>query len=377
MNTEKKRIAIIENHELGIYSIRHDLVKAIAERYETTVLTEIDDSFKNGDLETMVHFIDVGKSVLNPVTAVKYNSRLRKALKEAKPDLCLTFTIRPAIYGNMVTGKLKIPTISTITGTGPLFESKSLSYTIARQLYKRVLRKTKFVFFPNYDDLDAFVERGYIKKEQARRVPGSGINYEQFAPQPSSRGNDGKFIFLYVSRLIKDKGIMEFVKAASLLKDHFPAAEFHIVGPLWTGNKRSLTVTEKELNGWIERKWIVYHDKQKDVRPFMADADCIVMPSYREGMSNVLLEAASMARPLIATDVTGCRDIVEDAVNGLLCKVKSGTDLAAKMITMMNLPASEREKMGQKGREKMIREFDKKIVIQMYLQAIEEVIYGK
>ena len=377
MNTEKKRIAIIENHELGIYSIRHDLVKAISEIYETTVLTEVDDSFKNGDLETLVHFVDVGKSVLNPAAAIKYNSRLRKALKEARPDVCLTFTIRPAIYGNMVTSKLKIPTISTITGTGPLFDSKSLSYTIARQLYKRVLKKTRFVFFPNYDDLNAFVERGYIKKEQAKRVPGSGINYEQFAPQPSSRGNDGKFIFLYVSRLIKDKGIMEFVEAASILKAQFPNAEFNIVGPLWTGNKRSLTVTEKELNGWIEKNWIVYQDKQKDVRPFIADADCVVMPSYREGMSNVLLEAASMARPLIATDVTGCRDIVENGVNGLLCKVKSGKDLAEKMKTMMNLSVSDREKMGQRGREKMIREFDKKIVIQMYLQAIEEVIHGK
>ncbi len=377
MSTEKKRIAIIENHELGIYSIRHDLVKAIAEKYDITVLTEVDDSFKNGDLASIVHFVDVGKAVLNPVTALKYYSRLKKALLQAKPDLCLTFTIRPAIYGNLVTRKLNIPTISTITGTGPLFDSKSISYSIARQLYKRVLKKTRFVFFPNYDDLNGFVERGYIKKEQARRVPGSGINYDQFAPQPTSRANDGKFIFLYVSRLIKDKGIMEFVEAASILKDQFPHAEFNIVGPLWTGNKKSLTVTAEELNGWIEKKWIVYHDKQKDVRPFMADADCVVMSSYREGMSNVLLEAASMARPLIATNVTGCRDIVEDGVNGLLCKVKSGTDLAEKMKKMMALSSSEREEMGKKGREKMIREFDKKIVIQNYLQAIEEVMYGK
>src|SRR6185436_19304092 len=146
MNKQKKKVAIIENHELGIYSIRHDLVKAIAEKYDVTVLTEVDDSFKNGDLESIVHFVDVGKAVLNPVTALKYYSRLKKAVLQAKPDLCLTFTIRPAIYGNLVTGKLKIPTISTITGTGPLFDSKSISYNIARQLYKRVLKKTRFVF---------------------------------------------------------------------------------------------------------------------------------------------------------------------------------------------------------------------------------------
>jgi glycosyltransferase involved in cell wall biosynthesis len=377
MSAVRKKITIIENHELGIYSIRHDLVKAIAEKYDTTVLTEVDDSFKNGDLETMVHFVDVGKAVLNPATALKYYSRLKQALMITKPDICLTFTIRPAIYGNLVTSKLKIPTISTITGTGPLFDSKSISYTIARQLYKRVLKKTKFVFFPNYDDLNGFIERGYITKEQGRRVPGSGINHEQFAPQLSARKNDGKFIFLYISRLIKDKGVMEFVQAASLLKNQYPDAEFHIIGPLWTGNKKSLTVTAKELNEWIEKKWIVYHDKQKDVRPFIANADCVVMPSYREGMSNILLEGASMARPLIATDVTGCRDIVDDGVNGLLCKVKDGKDLAEKMKQMMKLSAAERETMGKKGREKMIREFDKKIVIQKYMEAIEEVLHGK
>ena len=377
MKILKKKVAIIENHELGIYTIRHDLVLALAEKYDVSVLTEIDDSFKDGDLESIVRFIDVGKSVMNPLTALRYNARIRNALKEIQPDVCLTFTIRPAIYGNMVTSGLKIPTISTITGTGPLFDSKSLSYTIARQLYKWVLRKTKFVFFPNYDDLELFISAKYITREQAKRVPGSGVNYEKFSPMPFTRGNDGKFIFLYVSRLIKDKGIMEYIEAASTLKPQFPQSEFHVIGPLWAGNKKSLTVTEQELNDWIRKKWIVYHDKQKDIRPFVANADCVVMPSYREGMSNVLLEAASMARPLIATNVTGCRDIVEEGVNGLLCKVKDGQDLSEKMKQMMNIPAAERETMGKRGREKMIREFDKKMVIQIYLQAIDEIANGK
>ena len=377
MNETKKKIALIENHELGVYSIRHELVVELSKRYEITVLTEVDDSFKNGDLEGIVKFVDVGKSVLNPLSAVKYNSKLHTALKELKPDVCLTFTIRPAIYGNIVTRKLNIPTISTITGTGPLFESNSISYVVARQLYKWVLKKTKFVFFPNFDDLEAFVERKYIKREQAKRVPGSGVNYDKFTPLPSTRSNDGKFIFLYISRLVKDKGVMEFVESASLLKENYPNAEFHIIGPLWGGNKKSLTVTAEELSGWIEKKWIVYHDKQKDVRPFMADADCVVMPSYREGMSNVLLEAASMARPLIATNVTGCRDIVEDGVNGFLCNVRDGKDLAEKMKKMINLSAAEREKMGKKGREKMISEFDKKIVVKTYIEAIDLVVNGK
>lgn len=373
---ERKKVALIENHELGVYSIRHDLVMELSKNYDITVLTEVDDSFKNGDLENVVKFIDVGKSVLNPLSAAKYNSKLHSALKQIKPSVCLTFTIRPAIYGNIVTRKLNIPTISTITGTGPLFESNSISYRVARWLYQRVLKKTKFVFFPNFDDLEAFVERKYITRQQAKRVPGSGVNYEKYKPQPFTRGEDGKFIFLYISRLVKDKGVLEFVEAASILRKDYPDAEFHIIGPLWAGNKKSLTVTAEELNSWIEKKWIVYHDKQKDVRPYMANADCVVMPSYREGMSNVLLEAASMARPLITTNVTGCRDIVDDGVNGFLCKVRDGKDLADKMKKMMTVSAAEREEMGKRGREKMIREFDKKIVVKNYIDAINEVVNG-
>jgi len=370
----KRKLVIIENHELGIYNIRHDLVMALAEKFDVTILTEVDNSFKYGDLSSVVRFIDVGKSVLNPVTALKYVSRLNKALKEIRPDVCLTFTIRPAIYGNIVANRLKIPTISTITGTGPLFESKSVAYSIARWLYKWVLKKTRFVFFPNNDDMEAFIQRGYIKRQQAKRVPGSGVNHEKFTPQDCPASKDGKFIFLLVSRLIKDKGVMEFVEAASILKDELPNTEFHLIGPMWSGNKRSLTITQRELNDWIAKKWIVYLDKQKDIRPFLAKADCVVMPSYREGMNNVLLEAASMARPLIATNVTGCRDIVEDGINGLLCNVKDGRDLAVKMKQMMNISVEGRKLMGQKGREKMIREFDKKTVIKIYLQAIDEIL---
>ncbi|HMW67271.1 MAG TPA: glycosyltransferase, partial [Chitinophagaceae bacterium] len=176
MSAQKKKIAIIENHELGIYSIRHDLVKEIASLYDTMVLTELEGTFHGGDLHEIIKFVNVGKAVLNPVKAVKYYKNIRKALKEFNPDVCITFTIRPTIYGNLVTHSLKIPTISTITGTGPLFESKTVSYTIARKLYKKVLKKTKFVFFPNHDDMEEFSKRKYVTQKQICRVPGSGVN---------------------------------------------------------------------------------------------------------------------------------------------------------------------------------------------------------
>ena len=378
MEDQKKRIAVVENHHIATSTIRAELMNALVkEGYEVSVLTELDDSFHSWENNDQLKFVNVGVSVMNPVKAIRYQRRLYKELKRIKPSICMTFTIRPTIYGNMVTRLIKIPTISTVTGTGPLFESKSISYRIARMLYKFVLKKTKRVFFPNFDDLNAFIDHKYITKETGRRVPGSGVNHEKFSPQPSRRSNDGKFVFLYISRLVKDKGILEFAEAASIIRKENENAEFHIIGPLWLNNKKSLTVTKEELDMWIANKWVVYHGEQKDVRPFMADADCVVMPSYREGMSNVLLEAASMARPLIATNVTGCRDIVEDNYNGLLCKPRDGKDLAVVMKKMMTLSQAQRDEMGRKGREKVMKEFDKKVVLQSYLQAVGEVINGK
>jgi glycosyltransferase involved in cell wall biosynthesis len=378
MELRNKRIAVVENHHIATTTIRAELMDALVDAgYEVIVLTELDTGFHAEESNKNIRFVNVGVSVMNPVAAIRYMKRLRRALKKIRPAVCMTFTIRPAIYGNIVTRSLKIPTISTITGTGPLFESNSFSYRVARMLYKKVLKKTRRVFFPNFDDLNAFVEHGYISRNAGIRVPGSGVNNEKFAPRFYGRVPDGKFIFLYISRLVKDKGILEFAEAASLIREENQNAEFHVIGPLWLNNKKSLTVTREELDQWIEKKWVVYHGEQKDVRPFIATADCVVMPSYREGMSNVLLEAASMASPLIATNVTGCRDIVEDGVNGLLCKPRNGKDLAEVMRKMMSFSETERKEMGKRGREKVIREFDKKVVLQQYLQAVGEVINEK
>ena len=377
METVKPVIAVIENHIIGTTAIRTDLMQALIEEgFDVYVLSEIDASLDKEQLPANIKIINVGASVLNPISAFRYNFRLYKSLKKTNPALCLTFTIRPAIYGNLICRLLKIPVISTITGTGPLFESKSFSYLIARWLYSWVLKKTKRVFFPNYDDLDAFVKAGYIHPGAGVRVPGSGVNLTKFSPQQSSRSPNGKFIFLYISRLVKDKGILEYVEAASTIRKKMPNVEFHVIGPLWTNNKRSLIVTKPELDEWIEKKWIVYHGEQKDIRPFIANADCVVMPSYREGMSNVLLEGAAMGKPLIATNVTGCRDIVIHGENGFLCNAKDGKDLALRMEELMQLPLDKLEQMGKSARQKVVTEFDKKIVVNEYLKNIREVLYG-
>ncbi len=370
-------IAIIENNIIATNTIREKLTRSLMENgYKVTILTtgnnaDMEQARKNG-----FNVIDVKGSTQNPLDIFIYMHNLSKALKETRASVCLTFTIRPAIWGNVVTRFLKIPTITNITGIGPLFARKNIAYRAARTLYKFVLRKTTKIFFQNYDDMNIFVEKGFVTAGKAERIPGSGIDYTYYSPMPA-RNPDGKFIFLFISRLVKDKGILEYVEASRLLKKELPGAEFRVLGPVWLQNLKDNTVTEKELRKWVDENIIVYSGDAKDVRPHIAGADCIVLPSYREGTSNVLLEAAAMERPCITCNTTGCKEIIEDGVTGFLCKVKDVSDLASKMKMMAALSPALRAGMGIKARQKVIREFDKQIVIDAYLNAIENINTAK
>ena len=210
----------------------------------------------------------------------------------------------------------------------------------------------------------------------AQRIPGSGVDYIKFSPIPGNHNGD-HFIFLFIGRLIKDKGIFEFVGAARILRKKYPKIVFNVIGPFWHQNLKSNTISKNDLQNWIVEGIIDYEGEKKDIRKYIARADCIVLPSYREGTSNILLEAASMEKPIVTTNTTGCKETVEDGVTGFLCQVKDCWDLAEKMEKMYLLSPEERSQMGKKGRQKMIREFDKKIVLNQYLDAIEEVLEVK
>ncbi len=374
MSEKKKKITVIENGLLSTYTMRDGLMqRLLKEGFDVTVLAHT-NSFVSQVEKTGLKVINVGSGNVNPIKVSKYIYHLYRALKKTNPDVCLTFSIRPAIWGNFIARILNIPTITNITGVGPLFTSKNLAYRMARTFYKFALRRTKKVFFQNYDDMNLFLKNNFVKKETAERIPGSGVDYTLFSPMIIKEKNPDVFLFLFIGRLIKDKGIFEFVEAARAIKKKYPHVLFNVIGPFWHQNLKSNTITKSDLQNWITEGVIDYEGEKKDVRKYIAEADCIVLPSYREGTSNILLEAASMEKPAITTNTTGCKEIVEDGLTGFLCKVKDSADLTEKMEKMLLLSAEERSEMGKKARQKIIKEFDKQIVLNAYLKAIHEVI---
>lgn len=369
-----KKIAVIENGLISTYTMREGLMmRLLAEECDVYILTHA-NSYKSQVEKTGLKVIDIGSGNVNPLKVTSYIYNLYKALKKIKPDVCLTFSIRPAIWGNIITRRLHIPTITNITGTGPLFESQSMAYRIARILYQTALRKTRKVFFQNNDDMNLFVKKKFVKSSVAERIPGSGVDYNKFSPAGIRTRENGSFTFLFIGRLIKDKGIFEYINAARITRKKYPHANFNIIGPFWTQNLKNNTITQTQLHNWIDEGVIDYLGEKKDVRKYIGEADCVVLPSYREGTSNTLLEAASMEKPAIATNTTGCREIVEDKITGLLCNAKDETDLADKMQKMISLSEQERKQMGQRARQKIIKEYDKQIVIAAYLKAIKEAL---
>lgn len=371
---KKKKIAVIENGLLSTYTMREGLMqRLLKEGYDVTILTHT-NNFVSQVEKTGLKVINIGSGNLNPIKVSKYIFQLYSALRQLKPDVCLTFSIRPAIWGNFITRVLQIPTVTNITGVGPLFTSKNLAYRVARSIYRYALKKTKKVFFQNFDDMHLFIKNKFVSQEIAERIPGSGVDFHKFSPQISKEKDSEIFIFLFIGRLIKDKGIFEFVEAARIINKKYPSVLFNVIGPFWHQNLKSNTISKSELRNWIEEGIIDYEGEKKDVRKYIAKADCIVLPSYREGTSNILLEAASMEKPAITADVTGCREIVEDNITGFLCKVRDSKDLADKMEKMLLLSPEERSAMGQKARQKIIKEYDKEIVLCAYLKAIEGAI---
>lgn len=371
------------NTSWNIFNFRVGLLKALQlEGYRIVVIAPKDDySEKLEALGFEYHEIKMNNKGTNPLEDAKLIYDFYQLYKQTAPDVILQYTIKPNIYGSMAAGMLRIPVISNISGLGTVFLNDSISSKIARLLYKVALKVPEKVFYQNAHDRELFIQSKLVKEEKTDLLPGSGIDTYKFKPlEKLVKENEKPLQFLFIARLVKDKGIGEFVRAAkqisverlalSVEKDR--EMDFHILGAFYPGNPTA--ITEKEMQVWEEEGIVKYIGTSDDVKSVIAEADCIVLPSYREGLSRVLLEAASMAKPIITTNVPGCREVVDDGINGYLCEVKNANSLAEQMKKMMLLSDEERQEMGRRGREKVIREFDEKIVIEKYRKVIEELI---
>lgn len=367
--TVKPRLLLSVNSAWNIANFRGGLVRELqADGWEVIAAAPVDEHVDRvRALGCRFVEMPIDNAGTHPWRDIQLYRRYRNLMRIERPAVYLGFTIKPNVYGSLAAHSLGIPVINNIAGLGTAFIRQTWLTWVARSLYRHALRRSNRVLFQNEDDRRYFIDHGLVDKRRTDRVPGSGVDLLAFAPQPLPARRAGEPVrFLFVGRVLRDKGIVEYVEAARLLRKEGIAAEFSILGPLDAQNRTALS--RREVDAWVDEGVIRYLGVTNDVRPHLATAHCIVLPSYREGVPRTLLEAASMARPLIATDAVGCRDAVDDGVNGYLVGIANSGDLAAKCMRFALLPEDAQVRMGQASRRKAEMEFDEAIVLSTYLK---------
>jgi glycosyltransferase involved in cell wall biosynthesis len=306
----------------------------------------------------------------HPVRDLLLLWRFFKLLRIERPDIFLGYTIKPNVYGSLAARGLGVAVVNNIAGLGAVFIKGGWLNQLVKVLYRVALSRSKKVFFQNKDDLELFAKRGLVPERVSDLLPGSGIDLGKFLPLPLPAKNPIRF--LLIARMLWDKGVGEYVEAARLLKQRGLYAEFCLLGFLDVQNPAA--ISRKQMNDWVAEGAVRYMGVSDDIREEIAFADCIVLPSYREGTPRTLLEAAAMARPIVTTNAVGCREVVDHGINGYVCRTKDVHDLAEKMALIAGLTPAEREAMGMRGRVKVEREFDEQIVIRKYLDAISSIL---
>jgi len=359
------------NSSWNIVNFRSGLIRALsAAGYEPVVIAPVDPAAEERIAGLGVQRIVVAmqRSGLNPFADFQLLRVYRRLLKQLRPVAYLGFTIKPNIYGALAARAAGVPAIANISGLGTAFINRGPLLALVSRLYRFALRRTAVVFFQNADDLELFVARRLVSPDQARLLPGSGVDLERFQAVPLPPGPP---VFLFIGRLLGDKGVREFVEAARAIRRKRPDARFQLLGPVDAGNRSA--IAGHELDAWIAEGCVEYLGTVDDVRPAIAQATAVVLPSYREGLPRSLLEAAAMGRPLIATDVPGCRPLVKVGRNGYLCEAKNVETLAKAMKEFMKLSAAEQSAMGTESRRMVELGYSENVVIAAYLDALGKV----
>ena len=365
-----KKVVLVCNTSWGMMMFRSSLmIHLVKEGYSVTVLAPKDDHSK--EIEAIgCNYIDLpmDNKGSHPIKDWFLMKKLYKHYKEINPDIIFHYTIKPNIYGTWAAKKANLKSIAVITGLGFTFINNGITSKVAKILYKKTLKYAYKVWFINHEDRKKFIKEKILSRDLMEILPGEGVDMQKYSPR-DKKTDDGKFRFILIARLLWDKGVGELVKAASILKEHYPNLEVQLVG--FVDSKNPQAISKKQVDIWEKNGWIRYMGSTNDVRDFISEADCMVLPSYREGISKILMESASMAKPIIASNVPGCRDIVENGSSGYLCNVMDAYDLALKMEKMLLLSKEKRDLMGKKGRAHISREFDENIVIKKYMHTIK------
>jgi glycosyltransferase involved in cell wall biosynthesis len=368
------KIIISVNSAWNLFNFRLGLMKALrASGHEVVAVVPLDRYVERierlGFRVIPIKIDGKGKNLFIELLVLFQYFRI---LKRESPNVFLGFTIKPNIYGSLVSKMLCIPVINNIAGLGISFGKKGWLTIVASFLYKHSLRNSLIVFFQNEDDRRLFNELGIIDLKNTQRLPGSGVNLKNFhasadLPCISSQ----KVHFVLIGRMLWDKGVGEFVDAARVIRSSYPNAVFSLLGFLDVDNPSA--ISSSQINSWVEEGVINYLGFSDNVSNVILTADCVVLPSYyREGVPRSLLESAAMARPIITTNSVGCRDVVDDGVNGFLCQPRDVLDLVKKIKCFLELSPLDRVKMGKMGRLKVELEFNEKLVFEAYINALDQ-----
>lgn len=352
-----KKILIITNHSYMLYQFRKELIQKLLKEHEVVLVMpfvgHVED-FKQMGCRCIS--MDVDRRGMNPMTDLKLYKAYHAILKKEHPDLVITYSIKPNIYGGMACQKLKIPYCVNVQGLGTAFENKKLAWFVS-MLYRYALKKAKVVFFENYGNANVFLKRKIIHEDKICVLNGAGVNLEQYTYQEYPK--DLSIHFIFIGRIMKEKGIDEILETARKMKEKYQnKVVFDLVGFFEDEYKDIVEQMNKE-------GIIVYHGFQQDVKPFLKEAHCLLLPSYHEGMANTILEASSMGRPVIVSNIPGCQEGVIDQESGYLVKVKDSQDLYEKVEKFYCLSYEKKRQMGMSARKLMEEKFDKKKVVEI------------
>lgn len=350
------KVMILANNDVGLYQFRKELIEELLKEHEVVISLPYGDFVK--PLEDIgCKFVDtpVDRRGINPIKDLRLFFKYWKILKQEKPDLVITYTIKPNVYGGCACRFMKIPYAVNITGLGTAFENGGMLKKIVTVMNKVGCKKAKVVFFENEGNRQIFIQEKIVEESQTHRLNGAGVNLEKYEVAPYPGGEKVKFLFM--GRIMAEKGIDELFEAMQHLVSDGINCELHLLG-FYEENYK------EKIEKYAAEGWLHYYGYQKDVRPYIEESHCFVLPSWHEGMANTNLECAAMGRPVITSNIHGCLEAVSEGVSGFLCQRQDADDLYQVMKKFSMLSYDERKDMGLAGRKRMEDIFDKKKVVE-------------